>query len=385
LNFIKKIKLNFPFDKTVLIAALVSYWYLKSFLIDEMVKSLDYIVYMTYNLYSKCSGNCLIETTANNGLRKAALMAIISAAKTKYVLVIRALFLPKPLDFIITKAGVDSNKVFVGVPTYGRSFGITDESCTGPNRHYTGTNSVSNAKQGRYTKTAGIIANAEIHEILTIRNQTKSYYNTGSNSNIIASFIDSDTVKSRTSYYKDSNFGDKPPMPKLAVYTETFPSIEALGNTSSTIPKHCVMYQTVLTTRLVIPLPINRVTGLRLSRTQPDYSKHFIKNRDHPESIHWSLDDSKATTFWTNLYSNTRINQSHIQFGQYTRQKTCGPSAKSNNDCWKTSYNYNIPIPKGYNASEVSNPKDTAKKGLDRAGSLKPQISTALFQIATNT
>ena len=40
---------------------------------------------------------------------------------------------------------------------------------------------------------------------------------------------------------------------------------------------------------------------------------------------------------------------------------------------------------KGYNASKVSNPKDTAKKGLNRAGSLKPQISTTLFQIATNT
>lgn len=66
LNFIKKMKLNFPFDKTVSIAAPASYWYLKSFLIDEMAKSLDYIVYMTYDLHGKCPGNCSIECLFTN-------------------------------------------------------------------------------------------------------------------------------------------------------------------------------------------------------------------------------------------------------------------------------------------------------------------------------
>jgi hypothetical protein len=72
---------------------------------------------------------------------------------------------------------------------------------------------VPTAKEGRCTKTAGIIANAEINEILAIGNQTKTYYDAGFDSNIIvwdntwASFMDSDTMNSRTSYYKGFNFG----------------------------------------------------------------------------------------------------------------------------------------------------------------------------------
>jgi hypothetical protein len=53
LNFIKKMKTNFPFDKTVSIAAPASYWYLKAFPIKDMSESLDYIVYMTYDLHGK--------------------------------------------------------------------------------------------------------------------------------------------------------------------------------------------------------------------------------------------------------------------------------------------------------------------------------------------
>ncbi|KAJ5926897.1 killer toxin alpha/beta [Penicillium verrucosum] len=494
LNFIKKMKLNFPFDKTVSIAAPASYWYLKSFLIDEMAKSLDYIVYMTYDLHGQWDyGKQWTQEGCPHG---DCLRSQVNLTETKYSLA------------MLTKAGVDSNKVFVGVPTYGRSFGMTDESCTGPNCHYTGTNSVSNAKEGRCTKTAGIIANAEINEILAIGNQTKVYYDAGSDSNIIvwdntwASFMDGDTMKSRTSFYKDFNFGgtvewavdlnkftdddnnyddswDEPPVPKLAACTETFHSIEALGNASSTIPEHCVTQYTLQTLSDSLSAAMKNYTDLmndgydakfkiyadtvaenagasvhdfvyqngnkyftckvdedticcdqchankntyncdlcwsdsacytscdslacqqshgfghpklvykRKSETEPcppDYSKRFRKDRDHPESVHWSLDDSKATKFWADLYTNTGINQSHIQFGQYTRQKTCGPSVKSDDDCWKTGYDYNIPLPKGYDASEVSNPKDTAKKGLDRAGSLKPQLSTALFQMATDT
>lgn len=46
-------KLNFPIEKTVSIAAPASYWYLKNFPIEEMAKTLDYIVYMTYDLHGK--------------------------------------------------------------------------------------------------------------------------------------------------------------------------------------------------------------------------------------------------------------------------------------------------------------------------------------------
>lgn len=39
---------------------------------------------------------------------------------------------------MITKAGVPSNKVIVGVTSYGRSFQMVDPSCTGPDCLFTG-------------------------------------------------------------------------------------------------------------------------------------------------------------------------------------------------------------------------------------------------------
>jgi GH18 family chitinase len=42
---------------------------------------------------------------------------------------------------IIAKAGVPSNKVVVGVSSYGRSFGMMDPSCRGPMCTYAGPTS----------------------------------------------------------------------------------------------------------------------------------------------------------------------------------------------------------------------------------------------------
>jgi len=42
-----------PSGKTLSIAAPASYWYLKSFPINNMAKLLDYIVYMTYDLHGR--------------------------------------------------------------------------------------------------------------------------------------------------------------------------------------------------------------------------------------------------------------------------------------------------------------------------------------------
>lgn len=60
-----------------------------------------------------------------------------------------------------------SNKVVVGVTSYGRSFAMADASCYGPTCLYTGTASQSNAEVGPCTGTAGYISNAEINDIIT--------------------------------------------------------------------------------------------------------------------------------------------------------------------------------------------------------------------------
>lgn len=44
---------------------------------------------------------------------------------------------------------------------------MAEAGCTGPQCFFTGTNNTSNAKPGRCTGTGGILANAEIKEIIS--------------------------------------------------------------------------------------------------------------------------------------------------------------------------------------------------------------------------
>lgn len=55
----------------------------------------------------------------------------------------------------------------VGESSYGRSFKMAKQGCTGPDCFFTGTNETSNAKPGRCTGTGGYISNAEIKEIIS--------------------------------------------------------------------------------------------------------------------------------------------------------------------------------------------------------------------------
>lgn len=82
---------------------------------------------------------------------------------------------------MITKAGVPSNKVVVGVASYGRSFKMAEAGCDGPMCKFTGTPRESDALAGRCTKTAGYISNAEIQEIIDTGNINRKWVSAGSN------------------------------------------------------------------------------------------------------------------------------------------------------------------------------------------------------------
>ncbi|KAL5911482.1 hypothetical protein ACKVV7_010067 [Pyricularia oryzae] len=109
---------------------------------------------------------------------------------------------------MITKAGVPSNKVLVGVSSYGRSFQMADPSCTGPNCRYTGDRSTSFARKGECTDTAGYISNAEIKAI-----GGNTWLDVESNSNIMVSgdlwigYMDEALKATRTRTYQAYNFG----------------------------------------------------------------------------------------------------------------------------------------------------------------------------------
>ncbi|KAH7228394.1 hypothetical protein B0J15DRAFT_530791 [Fusarium solani] len=107
LEFLKMVKRRLP-NKSVSIAAPSSYWYLRGFPIKDIAKVVDYIVYMTYDLHGQWDhGNKWSSPGCENGN---CLRSHINMTETKTSLA------------MITKAGVPSNKIFVGIASYGRSF-----------------------------------------------------------------------------------------------------------------------------------------------------------------------------------------------------------------------------------------------------------------------
>lgn len=115
---------------------------------------------------------------------------------------------------MITKAGVPSSKVIVGVTSYGRSFQMVDPSCTGPQCLFTGgPDGGSGAAKGRCTDTAGYISNAEIKEIAGGPG-AKTWYDKESDSNMMTfngdtwvAYMNEAVRSSRTNLYKGYNLG----------------------------------------------------------------------------------------------------------------------------------------------------------------------------------
>ncbi|RDW81617.1 class V chitinase Chi100 [Aspergillus mulundensis] len=150
LTFFTKLRAAMPSSKSLSFCAPASYWYLRGYHIREMAALADYIVYMTYDLHGQwdyANQYAIDGCPAGNCLR----------SQTNITETLLALAM-------ITKAGVPSSKIAVGVTSYGRSFQMTTPGCTGPMCTYTGGG--SGAYAGPCTGTAGYIANAEISAIL---------------------------------------------------------------------------------------------------------------------------------------------------------------------------------------------------------------------------
>ena len=194
LRLLALLRKKLPKDKTLSIAAPASYWYLKQFPIKAMSELLDYIVYMTYDLHGQWdAGNEWASPGCPTGN---CLRSHINRTETMSALT------------MITKAGVPSNKVLVGVSSYGRSFQMADPSCTGPDCFFTGDRHNSNARKGRCTDTGGYLANAELAEI-----GGRTWTDTASNSLIMVdgdlwvSYMDEELKSTRSQMYKRYNMG----------------------------------------------------------------------------------------------------------------------------------------------------------------------------------
>ncbi|KAH8881787.1 glycoside hydrolase [Thozetella sp. PMI_491] len=195
LQFLRTLRTLLPDGKTMSIAAPASYWYLRGFPIKDMSDILDYIVYMTYDLHGQWDYD---NKFANPGCDMGnCLRSHVNITETLNALA------------MITKAGVPSNKIVVGVSSYGRSFGMTDPSCTGPECTFVGPE--SGASKGECTGTAGYISNAEMANLAKKRD-TQSYYDRRSGSDILiydgnwVAYMSDDTKATRMSLYSGYNF-----------------------------------------------------------------------------------------------------------------------------------------------------------------------------------
>ncbi|KAL4733759.1 glycoside hydrolase [Aspergillus similis] len=197
LEFLTLVRSGLTSDQTVSIAAPASYWYLKAFPISDIANVVDYIIYMTYDLHGQWDyGNAFSQDgcAAGNCLR-----SHVNLTETMYSLA------------MITKAGVATNKIVVGVTSYGRSFEMTEAGCTGPMCSYTGPD--SGATPGICTDQAGYIANAEINALISDNNSTQVLFDSESDSDIIVydsvqwvAYMTNATKSTRTTYYQGFNF-----------------------------------------------------------------------------------------------------------------------------------------------------------------------------------
>lgn len=188
-------------DKSVSIAAPSSFWYLKAYPIDEIAKIVDYIVFMTYDLHGQWdAGNPNSQADCPNGQ---CLRSQVNLTETMDALA------------MITKAGVPSNLLAAGVTGYGRSFNMMDGNCYSPDCFFTGTRLVSDAKRGPCTNEGGILANAEIHDILSDSSRvSQNFVDQGSHSNILVydgnqyvSWMSSEVKAQRESLYAALSIG----------------------------------------------------------------------------------------------------------------------------------------------------------------------------------
>lgn len=160
-----------------------------------MAKDLDYIIYMTYDLHGQWDyGNQWTSAgcKAGNCLR-----SHVNETETKDALA------------MITKAGAATNKVVVGVSSYGRSFKMEQAGCDSEDCKFTGSPRVSNAFPGRCTNTGGYISNDEINEIMKTGKVNKKWTKEGSNMMVYndaewVAWMD-DVMKSKRSEFYDSN------------------------------------------------------------------------------------------------------------------------------------------------------------------------------------
>ncbi|KAI3545124.1 hypothetical protein CABS03_14973 [Colletotrichum abscissum] len=247
--FIKRLRKSMPEGKSISFAAPSSYWYLRAYPIEVMAPFVNYVVYMTYDLHGQWDhGNAFTSPGCPSGN---CLRSHINMTET-----ITALSM-------LTKAGMPSNKIAVGITSYGRSFHMAEKNCYSEWCLFTGTRVKSEATPGICTGEPGYIANAEIEEM-------REHYLTHIKSDLLADIIvynDTEYVSYMTdehktarkalydmwhmagtsdwavdlqSYSYDDYYNEDYVSEPLAKCDGTYDNIDDVHNDKGNIPNHCI-------------------------------------------------------------------------------------------------------------------------------------------------
>ncbi|KAJ5653293.1 hypothetical protein N7490_000296 [Penicillium lividum] len=193
LEFLKEVKDALPSGTLLSVTLPSSYWYLKPFPVSNMSDVVDYFNYMTYDMHGTWdAGSAYADWGCDSGN---CLFSHVNMTETLWALA------------MLTKAGVATNQIMVGVSSYGRSFEMTtagcyDSSCTWD----------AAGDAGECTGTAGYISNAEMNEILSTNSDSKVYSTNVTdilvyNSTQWVGYMTNATKVERQAYYETYNFG----------------------------------------------------------------------------------------------------------------------------------------------------------------------------------
>jgi GH18 family chitinase len=200
LTFLRIVRQLLPAGKTISLAAPASFYYLQGFPIAEMAAVADYIVYMAYDLHGQWDYGSVDGQAGCPG--GDCLRSHVNLTETNYALA------------MVTKAGVPSSKLVVGLASYGRSFKMADSECRAdPMCKYLGP--ASSANIGVCTRSPGIVAQAELEDIRRMAYPgTVFWYDQASDSDMArytsdswAAYMTETTKERRRTRYKGQNFG----------------------------------------------------------------------------------------------------------------------------------------------------------------------------------
>ncbi|KAL4820368.1 hypothetical protein BDW67DRAFT_172610 [Aspergillus spinulosporus] len=115
---------------------------------------------------------------------------------------------------------------------------------------------------------------------------------------------------------------------------------------------------------------------------QCETPEYRYRNMTQPCPQDYSLRGQYPTidsrTFWADLYTETGVAQEDIEW-KNVRHFPCYPTEKH---CEDTYWDYNFPVPTGYNEEDVVNPKDVVSEAYDKLKALLPQLDDLIDAVS---